>query len=175
MLAPPSTPASLRHSFPQLFSTPSAISLLRETPAKSATDLFASQLAPALFNLQLSTVISPSSKSHRITSFADHHHLTLIESDSYKKQGRGCISEPPNPPEQFLIFPQRVNIRHTPTPVTCFTFRRLLHESLDTRVGGTRVQDSSALRSVSSAFNCQSSTIDDLLLPCPPHSGANHA
>jgi hypothetical protein len=51
----------------------------------------------------------------RITSFADHHHLTPIESHLCKKPGRGWY--PASPPDPFLFFPQRVNIQHTAMPV----------------------------------------------------------
>jgi hypothetical protein len=57
-------------------------------------------------------------KSHRITSFADPHHLTLIESYSCKKHGRGWgrprSSSQPNP---FPLFPRLVNIQRIRTPV----------------------------------------------------------
>jgi hypothetical protein len=63
----------------------------------------------------------------RITSFADSHHLTPIESYSCKKQGRGGVSSASIRPNPFPVFPQRVNIQHTATPASplfsraCFT------------------------------------------------------
>ena len=53
--------------------------------------------------------------SHRITSFAHPHHLTTIESYSYKKRGGG---PPPLPPKPFHSFPHPVNTLRTPTPAT---------------------------------------------------------
>jgi hypothetical protein len=181
MLAPP-TPLNPSPSpgspLPHLFSVPSAISVLRKTPAKSATDPSASQLAPALFNLQLSTVNSPSSKSHRITFFADPHHLTLIESHSYKKRGRGVGIPAVHPTQTVPHFstaskhPAHTNARNL------FPF-----QSLTSRFSGypgwgtpSANKDTALLfRPESLTFDCQLSTVDCLLLPCPPHSGAIHA
>src|SRR5208282_3333941 len=58
----------------------------------------------------------------RITFFAHPHHLTLIESHSCKKQGRGWggASNLSIPPNYFRIFPQRVNIQRAATSATPF-------------------------------------------------------
>jgi hypothetical protein len=60
--------------------------------------------------------------SFRITFFAHPHHLTPIESHSYKKQGRGwgIRSATSNRPNPFHLFPHPVNIQHTATPATLF-------------------------------------------------------
>ncbi len=57
----------------------------------------------------------------RITFFAHPPYLTLIESHSCKKQGEGgtpTLVRDLIPPKHFPIYPQRVNIRRTPTPAT---------------------------------------------------------
>src|SRR5271155_1333455 len=50
-----------------------------------------------------------------ITFFAHPHHLTLTESYSYRKRGRGWVS---GAPKHFLFFPQLTNVQHTATPAT---------------------------------------------------------
>ena len=127
-------PASPHSPFPRLVSVLSATSALRKTRAKSPTDLFASRFIPTLFNFQLSTVNSHSSKSHRIISFADPHHLTLIESHSYKKQGEGWVPRDVQNSAQSLplFFTASKHLAHR-NPHNSFSFHALTYDSLDTR------------------------------------------
>ncbi len=67
------------------FSVNSARSVLR--PASCHIPLVQRSATPATDSSRSFT--STVHKSHRITSYADPHHLTLIESDLYKKQGEG--------------------------------------------------------------------------------------
>jgi hypothetical protein len=73
--------------------------------------------------------------SFRITSFADSHHLTPIESHLCKKQGRGWgihSLNPTQPPPLFSTATQHV--AHS-SPSNSNRFKCLLRGSLDNRVG----------------------------------------
>jgi hypothetical protein len=74
------------------------------------------------FNSKLSTFSCFSPNSHRITSFADPHPLTSMESHSYKKQGGGVPSPRPHTskisPNHFHSFPQGARIAHAASPAT---------------------------------------------------------
>src|SRR5208282_1079204 len=74
----------------------------------------------------------------RITFFAPPHHLTLIESHSCKKQGRGWggASHLSIPPNHFRIFPQRVNIQRAATSATPFLSCPYFTLSMKHGVGG---------------------------------------
>jgi hypothetical protein len=121
-------------------------SVLRETlaptPTSSSTTL---ARIPADFQSAMIDPLSPSpflairhsplaTIPFRITSFADPHPLTLIESYLYKKQGRGWGI--PYPAQTLPFFstaskhPTHGNARNSNF------FRGLLHGSLHTRCGG---------------------------------------
>src|SRR5579859_2003319 len=68
------------------------------------------------FLSSLATTHSPlAAMFFRITSFADTHHTTSIESHLCKKQGGGVSQLQPN---HFLFFPHRTRTRHTASPAT---------------------------------------------------------
>ena len=66
----------------------------------------------------------------RITSFADPHHLTPIESHLYKKQGRGGVSQPTQTVPQFSTDSKHPTNSNARSPIP---FMRLLHGPLDTK------------------------------------------
>jgi hypothetical protein len=172
-VVPQIPPSSSRPQFHRLFSVPSAISVLRKTPSRSAPNPCAS------VGCERSALVSPSCfssarKSHRITSFADPHRLTSIESYLCKKQGRGWESprtvSQANPSQ---LFPQPINIQRTgmlTTPLlSCVYYRFSGHRGYP-----FPAHVSPSFQSFQ-AFDCELSTVSLLLLPSPPHPGAIHA
>jgi hypothetical protein len=112
------------------------------TLAYIPADFQSSMIAQRSQSSSLATCLPQVSRGHsplatipfRIISFADPHHLTLTESYSYKKQGRGWgVFHPAQTPPLFSTaskHPKHRNARNS-----CF-FLDLLYSSLDIRGGG---------------------------------------
>jgi hypothetical protein len=110
----------------------------------------------------------------RITSFADLCHVTRIESHSYKKRGRGTPYQSPTQALPIFSTPSKHAARRDAR--NSIPVMRLLQVLWTPGGWGTPAPIAVLhLRSDSSTFNCKLSTIDCLLLPCPPHQGAIHA
>ena len=80
--------------------------------------------------------------SFRITSFADPHPLTLTESHSYKKQGRGWGPQYPAPTQALNPCVTHDNARNPNL------FIHLLNDSLDTQGAGSLPLSSARLRAL---------------------------
>ncbi len=134
-------------------SVSSVNSLLRKTLARTPTapsttlacvpaDFQSSMIAQRSQSSFLATRLPRVSRGHsplatipfRITSFADPHHLTLTESYSYKKQGRGWGVL--HPAQTIPLFStESTHPTHRNAHNSSF-FMGLLYSSLDTRGGG---------------------------------------
>src|SRR5580658_7750090 len=118
-------------------------------------------------------LLSFACKFHRITFFADPRHLTLTESNSYKKQGRGVGIPAVHPTQTVPHFstaskhPTHTNARNL------FSFHALTSRFTGYAGRGIPASNTAPLFcSYSSTFHCRPSTANCLLLPCPPHPGA---
>jgi hypothetical protein len=123
-LHPPAFPSS-----PLSFSALSVNSVLRKT--RSLTHIDPLELPPSPRHSSASVI------PFRITSFADPHPLTPIESHLCKKQGRGWGIKGPNPTQPLPHFPTTSKHPTRSNARNSITFMPLLHNLRTPPGGGT--------------------------------------